>query len=356
MPTAIFGNENDSENGWDIFKLENATIFFNDESKSEEIKMFFNISNRNTRIAVFEADCRSAVDSSVVEARPSFVSGSETYGNLTLSLDMKEESVMQSPIWSWDEEQENLGNIDICVRVELVAQKIDGTSIGVNYLHAELSIAIDMAIGFNSASVEMEEESLGVFGREVSANFVIESCQCNAAWECTSEPAAIVQAEFLNICLSTNSSGTRFESLDSFRLIQSLGEGFGKLFDEKVQNGVPMSEVTSVAVNGNGNKLKITTQAANFFFLNTDKIVIAEGFAVLEFGATGRRRFLKASVVRRALEAEMSSASFTQEVSIRSGSSSPSSGGIAFGNANGWPVMMMSLVTALVAGGGCWPF
>eukprot|EP00978_Attheya_sp_CCMP212_P032821 scaffold129780_cov53-Attheya_sp.AAC.2 len=341
MPTFIFGNENDSENGWDILKLKNATIAFNDESKSDEIKMFFNISNRNTRITVFEADCRSAVDSSVVEVIHSFVSGSETHGNLTVSLDMKEEFVMQSPIWSLDEEQENLGNIDICVRVELLAQKTDGSSIGVNFLHAELSIAIDMAIGFNSASVEMEEESLGVFGREVSANFVIESCQCNAAWECASEPEAIVQAEFLNICLSTNSSGTRFESLDSFRLSQSIGEGFGTLFDAKVQNGVPMSEVTSVAVNGNGNKLKITTQPANFFFLNTDKIVIAEGFAVLEFGATGRRRFLKASVVRRALETEMSSASFTQEVSIRSGSGSrsPSSGA----NANGWSVMMMSL-------------
>eukprot|EP00978_Attheya_sp_CCMP212_P005596 scaffold12552_cov55-Attheya_sp.AAC.4 len=76
--------------------------------------MFFNISNRNTRITVFEADCRSAVDSSIVEAMQSFVSSSETHVNLTWSLDMKEEFVMQSPIWAWDEEQENLYRTVYC--------------------------------------------------------------------------------------------------------------------------------------------------------------------------------------------------------------------------------------------------
>eukprot|EP00978_Attheya_sp_CCMP212_P039550 scaffold206805_cov42-Attheya_sp.AAC.2 len=145
-----------------------------------------------------------------------------------------------------DEEQENLGSIDICVCVELVAQKTDGSSIDVNFFHAILSIAIDMAIGFNSANVEMEEEM-----------------QCCVG----GKPEAIVQVEFVNICLSTNSSGMRFESLDSYRLSQSLGEGFGTLFDAKTLNVMPMSEVMSVAVNGNGNKLKITTQLANFFFL-----------------------------------------------------------------------------------------
>jgi hypothetical protein len=260
----------------------------------------------------------------VIDATSDFGLRSEAHGDLTVSLDIKEEAVADSPIWSWDEVESNLAHIDICVRVELLVQKLDNSTIAVNFLHSELSITLDMAIGFDSATIVAEEESFGVIDRSVSADFVLESCQCNDAWECISEP--ITQSEFLNICLVTNSSGTRFESLDSFQLKQPIGGG--TLFDKKVEAGESMSELTTVVVNGN--RLKITTQAANYFFLNGAVNVIAEGFAVLEFGATGERRLLRTSVHHiqdRALEKENGSGSFTQEVSIRSGD--PSSG--AFG-------------------------
>eukprot|EP00978_Attheya_sp_CCMP212_P010954 scaffold26670_cov46-Attheya_sp.AAC.1 len=286
----------------------NATIAFDDESKTEEIKMYFNVSDKARQITVFESDCRTPISSTVIDATSDFVIRSEAHGDLIVSLDIKEEAVADSPIWSWDEVESNLAHIDICVRVELLVQKLDNSTIGVNFLHAELSVTLDMAIGFDSATIVAEEESFG----------------CNDAWECISEP--ITQSEFLSICLVTNSSGTRFESLDSFQLKQPIGGG--TLFDKKVEAGEPMSELTNVVVNGN--RLKIMTQPANYFFLNGAVNVIAEGFAVLEFGATGERRLLRTSVHHiqdRALEKENGSGSFTQEVSIRSGD--PSSG--AFG-------------------------
>eukprot|EP00978_Attheya_sp_CCMP212_P029109 scaffold102396_cov47-Attheya_sp.AAC.1 len=278
--------------------------------------MYFNVSDRARQITVFESDCRTPVSSTVIGATSDFVIRSEAHGDLTVSLDIKEEAVADSPIWSWDEVESNLAHIDICVRVELLVQKLDNSTIGVNFLHAELSLTLDMAIGFDSATIVAEEESFGVIDRSVSADFLLESCQCNDAWECISEP--IIQSEFLNICLITNSSGTRFESLDSFQLKQPIGGG--TLFDKKVEAGEPMSELTTVVVNGN--RLKITTQPANYFFLNGAVNVIAEGFAVLEFGATGERRLLRTSVHHiqdRALEKENGSGSFTQEVAIGSG-------------------------------------
>eukprot|EP00978_Attheya_sp_CCMP212_P023052 scaffold69770_cov46-Attheya_sp.AAC.3 len=321
--------------GWDILKLNNATIAFDEDSKTEEIKMFFNISDRSTQISVFEQDCRTAVPASVIAASESFVTQSVTHKDLTVSLDIKEETIQSSPIWVFDSET-NMANIDICVRVELLVVKTDGTTIGVNYLHSELSIAIDMSVGFDSASFETEEYSLGVFDREAAADFVIESCQCDEAWECIVSP--IIQSEFVNICLTTNSSGTRFESLDSFDLSQS--QGLGSFVDSKVQAGLAMSELTTVEINGN--KLKVTTQPASFFFLNEDESVFANGFAVIEFGAT--RRLLRASFVHsnhRTLE-ESSGGEFSQELAIKSDRSASSGAGTFF-------ISLMTVVTGAMA-------
>eukprot|EP00978_Attheya_sp_CCMP212_P030221 scaffold110350_cov45-Attheya_sp.AAC.1 len=289
--------------GWDILKLDNATITFDEASKTEEIKMFFNISDRTTQITVFQSDCKTAVLDSVVAASETFETQSVTHLDLTVILDIKEETIQSSPIWDFDTET-NMANIDICVRVGLMVVKTDGTTIGVNFLHSELSIAIDMSVGFESASFETEEYSPGVFDREAALDFFIESCQeCDNGWECIVAP--IIQSEFVNICLTTNSSGTRFESLDTFQLSQSFGEG--SFMDSKVQSGLPMSELTSVEINGN--KLKVTTQPANYFFLNEDEPVIANGIAMIEFGANPTaRRLLRASIVpnhHRALETRL---------------------------------------------------
>eukprot|EP00978_Attheya_sp_CCMP212_P049190 scaffold629912_cov75-Attheya_sp.AAC.1 len=177
--------------GWDILKLDNATIAFDESSKTEEIKMFFNISDRTTQITVFQSDCRTAVPASVIAASESFATQSVTHKDLTVILDIKEETIQSSLIWDFDTET-NMANVDICVRVELMVVKTDGTTIGVNFLHSELSIAIDMSVGFDSATFETEEYSLGVFDRETALDFVIESCQCDDAWECIVAP--IVQS------------------------------------------------------------------------------------------------------------------------------------------------------------------
>jgi hypothetical protein len=279
----------------------------------------------------------------VLGATGDFVIRSEAHGDLTVSLDIKEETIADSPIWSWDEAESNLANIDICVCVELLVQKLDNSTIGVNFLHAELSVTLDMSIGFDSATIVAEEESLGVVDRSVSADLLLKSCQCNDAWECILEPIAL--SEFLNICLLTNSSGTQFESPDSFQLNQPIVGG--TLLDKKVQAGEAMSELTTVVVNGN--RLKITTQPANFFFLNDNANVIAEGFAVIEFGATGVRRLLRASMPQmqgRALEGETGSGSFTQEVTTRSGD--PSSGAFAVLSSSASVILATILAAILV--------
>mmetsp|Transcript_24621 Transcript_24621/g.44553 ORF Transcript_24621/g.44553 Transcript_24621/m.44553 type:complete len:306 (-) Transcript_24621:1706-2623(-) len=301
--------------------------------------MFFNISDRSTQISVFEQDCRTPVPASVIAASESFVTQSVTHKDLTVSLDIKEETIQSSPIWDFDSET-NMANIDICVRIELLVVKTDGTTIGVNFLHSELSVAIDMSVGFDSASFETEEYSLGVFDREAAADFDIESCQCDEAWECIVSP--IVQSEFVNICLTTNSSGTRFESLDSFDLSQSQA-GQGSFVDSKVQAGLSMSELTTVEIIGN--KLKVTTQPANFFFLNEDESVFASGFAVIEFGANPTtRRLLRASFVHsnhRTLE-ESSGGEFSQELAIKSDRSASSGAGTFF-------ISLMTVVTGAMA-------
>jgi hypothetical protein len=56
-----------------------------------------------------------------------------------------------------------------------------------------------------------------------------------------------------------------------------------------------MSELTNVVLNGN--RLKITTQPANFFFPNDNAKAIVKRFAVIEFGATGVHHRLRASML-----------------------------------------------------------
>eukprot|EP00978_Attheya_sp_CCMP212_P029537 scaffold105153_cov32-Attheya_sp.AAC.3 len=169
--------------------LANPTFPFSDASKTEEIKMLFNISDRDTNVTVFERGCRTPVSTSVNEVADHFVSCSDTHGDLIVSLDVKKNTVSDSPIWSWDKMESNLAHIDICVRVELlVDQASNNSTIGVNFFDSELAITLNMAIGLNSASSHTKMEKLGVFEHDVSANFFVESCQCNDAWECISKP------------------------------------------------------------------------------------------------------------------------------------------------------------------------
>eukprot|EP00978_Attheya_sp_CCMP212_P034553 scaffold145238_cov50-Attheya_sp.AAC.1 len=74
------GNTDDSpEIGTDIFERANATIDFGDGSRDKEISLFFNMSTRETRVTVFEKDCRSLVDTTIVEVMKDFTPRSETH-------------------------------------------------------------------------------------------------------------------------------------------------------------------------------------------------------------------------------------------------------------------------------------
>eukprot|EP00978_Attheya_sp_CCMP212_P029536 scaffold105153_cov32-Attheya_sp.AAC.2 len=104
-----------------------------------------------------------------------------------------------------------------------------------------------------------------------------------------------------------------------------------------------MSEVTNVVMDGN--RLMVTTKPENSFFWNGDASVIVEGFTLIEFGASGGRRHLRARVVHpevRALEGRSGHAGFTEKIEIRSGSYSSSSSGSTL--RNGWSVALTTVM------------
>uniref|UniRef100_A0A7S2U523 Uncharacterized protein n=1 Tax=Attheya septentrionalis TaxID=420275 RepID=A0A7S2U523_9STRA len=319
------GNTDDSpEIGTDIFERANATIEFGDGSRDKEISLFFNISTRETRVTVFEKDCRSLVDTNIVEVMKDFTPRSESHGDLDVIVDIKQDPVMSSTIWSWDEEETHLAHIDLCVRVEVLVENLDGSTFGRNFFDSELAIEIDMSVGFSSASINPARRNYGTDNRSVSGDFSVESCQCNKDWQCTSE--TIFQGDKLRVCLLSNSSQTMFHSLDSFQLSQALESGGGFLVDLVIDDGNERNELTDVAFDGN--RLMVTTEAANFFFINQDAgIVTASGAVTIGFGSTERRSMLRMTIDNKRDLMDEGNTHFDQDISIGLG---PSSSAISF--------------------------
>jgi hypothetical protein len=234
---------------WDIDRVEDITVTFAESTAEEEIKIMFSIHRRDATVQVFQEDCTTAVDESVigVDTTRSPITG--TKDTLEVFLDIKQDSVSESPIFSLIDSE--AGKISICVRVDLLSAT-DMSS--VVFFDQKLFLTVDMTAGFAVTDIDLV---LGIDSVDIGASFDygMTACQCNEAFEC--EPQSLTQFSDTLICIETNTSNVEIAS------VRQLVFNQGSLAQNAVDNGAE-DELTIVIVSGK--KAVIRTKLASAFF------------------------------------------------------------------------------------------
>jgi hypothetical protein len=113
-PSSLLGKTD-----WDIDRIGDITVNFTEVATKEEINITFSIHRRDATVQVFQEECRTAVDESVIGLVTTRAPVTGTKDTLEVFLDIKQDSVSESPIFA--EIDTETGKISICVRVDLLS-------------------------------------------------------------------------------------------------------------------------------------------------------------------------------------------------------------------------------------------
>jgi hypothetical protein len=281
---------------WDLVRLGDAAVAFSADASESEIVLNYNISIRETNIQVFQFDCNTIVPPEEVSLNGTiseFSPVSTTHQNLTIRVDIKQDAVIGSGIWS-DGETDGVGTISMCIRVDLTLDDENKTS--VTFHEQKLDLTIGLLQGFEVTGIDLNrteasnEDGTGNFDYELTA------CQCDEASVCVPEGTLLTQGEDVFICVETEAPDVEIERIQSLRMNQGTFDQF------PIINGVE-GPLTSVSYTTNRKEASIRYQLISRFFEDpTPQSIIANGTALLAFtDNTGGRRLLRAKLVERAL-------------------------------------------------------
>jgi len=258
---------------WTIERVGGAIVAFEDES-SPEVQLQYNISRRDTRVVVYEVDCLTEVPSNIVAASQSLSPTSPSHGMLTVDLDIKQDSIKSSPIWT--ENSSETGQIDVCVRLDLLLG--DAAETSVHFHETQLSITIDMTAGFQAIGLDLDREAAVTVTETAALDYEIFACQCDASLICSSE--LLTQGSDVYICVETNATDVDMIGVESLNFIQ------GNFASSPIVDGAE-NQLTAVTCEGSQCRIRSQMPSAFFEFENPED-VLADGVVVLSFG--GRRQ------------------------------------------------------------------
>ena len=252
---------------WDLERIGSFLVEF-DAAKSEEVGLVYNISLREAVITMFQQDCNTTLPNGLVEVTQSTKITTSTHGELDVMIDIKQDSVVGSPIWR-DGSSSGSGFIDFCVRVDLTLP----SGVSVNFHEQVVLLSIGLSQGFVVNEIELEREIADEDAASANADYGIEACQCNTAFEC--ESIVLVQGDDAYICVFTEAENVEIAEIEELDFTQ------GSLVFASVNNRTEsvLSEVTLL-----GKKAVIRSQLFSEFFTATDPDdLVVTGSAAVKF-------------------------------------------------------------------------
>jgi hypothetical protein len=275
---------------WDLTRVGTAQISFGEAVDKGEIRLDYNISLRVFSITVFEEDCSTQVPSSVVTATGSTTKTSSRHGRLTVSLDIIQNTVMGSSIWSPGDV--GIGYINVCIRVDLLD---DGQGISVHFLEQKLFVTIGLLQGFEVTTVDLSRVAADEEDGDADVEYELIACQCDETFECVT--FVLKQGSDVYICVTSLADDV--EVID----IQSLSFSQGSFSVDCVVDGVPniLSDVIVIDKKG-----IVRSQMLSVFFEHDHPDdVIADGSALLRFSDDAGTRFLRSRITTRILNGKV---------------------------------------------------
>ena len=196
---------------WDLARIGNATISVNDGSGNEDLTLNYNISNRRTEVTVFQDDCVTTVSNTTIAVSSRTTIKTATHSNLKVALNMKQ---VQSILVAGD--LPGTGTVSLCVRVDLVQDDINATS--VQFHEQKLIVLIDLRQGFTIMNIDEERDAADNEALTSDTDYGIIACQCNETFVCANE--ILVQGDDLFVCVFSTNTSVSVTGIQSFSLIQ----------------------------------------------------------------------------------------------------------------------------------------
>ena len=323
-PTVVLGKFD-----WDLDRLGNVTVSFSTDTASEELVLNYNIHLRDYDVEIFQEDCLTPVASSVVGVSSDVSITSATHGDLEVTLDVRQDSVVGSGIWT--DTGVGFGLIALCIRVDLLNNDVDRTS--VHFHEQRLFVTIDLTQDFHVEDIDLARIAPAEESESVTIDYDLYACHCDASYVCTDN--ILTQGSDIFICVFSNETNVDIVSIPTLDFKQ------GNTTYRVVENTLEDS-LTEVTIGLNGGSLAvIRSQLISELFVNSDPAnLTAWGDAVVAFVARrerGLRTLAKGS--------ETGMAGFNIEVALASsvdGEEGESSGGTVYG--------ITSLMVAMFAG------
>jgi len=277
---------------WDLDRVGNVEVEFSNADVSE-IKLHYNISIRDTEIRAFEVDCTTPLLPTVTTLSSETVIVSPTHADFTVNVDIAQDNVTASPIWSDVGDGEGL--ISMCVRVDLV---LDDTTTSVNFHETKLFISISMVQGFEVVGIDLNRINATTVTDEAVLDYNVTACQCDEFGTCGS--SILTQGSDVWICVKTEADNLEIAEVRELTMTQ------GTTFSTTPIVAGVEDPLTRVTLGGDGKEVRIRYQIISAFFSDPDpEDIVASGSVLMVLTDGNARRLMRdIKVVQRERELE----------------------------------------------------
>mmetsp|Transcript_54178 Transcript_54178/g.131474 ORF Transcript_54178/g.131474 Transcript_54178/m.131474 type:complete len:586 (+) Transcript_54178:442-2199(+) len=220
-----------------------------------------------------------------------------------LKIDINEQTINGSPLWTPDPTGVTDGLISFCVRLDLVEDLGGGDLVSVSFMETEIEIAVTLTDDFTidtltatQATVETEE-SVADIQYEVSA------FRCDGAFNPVS--TSLERNSELNVCIVSDSPDVIVSSVSAMSILQDqTNTGTAETIRDAITDGIPNSlTVADIQTDG---RAVVTTRLTSELFDYTDDPpapITLVGSVALAFTSGRRARVLEfATAVRSSQE------------------------------------------------------
>lgn len=279
---------------WNIALATAPAVSSTFDGNTEEIAISFTkTTGRAHQVRVFyHDDCSTPITGNSVatfagnSAAAGDVDGTDEDFTVTIDIDT---AIIQADSGTWSQTG-NDAEVKFCVLAEL----LEGSD-SVSFLEVQITLRIDMALGFEAAAVDTDRTGAGTLSAEATNDFTLSACHCDAqaaqaTQRCGTDipagSATLSQNSILDICITTDADDVEIVEIQSLTLTQVGGI---------TRNPVTSSSADALTLLGShGSHVSFvrTRLVAGFFGDPTPESVVASGTALIQF-SNGRRRVLR---------------------------------------------------------------
>lgn len=328
---------------WDIeFFPEQTEIGFSEEVDTSEIILHYNISLRDTTIAAFESDCITPIPSNVTSLSSAVVPTGVMSGNFSIYVDIQQENVLESNVWTDIGLGEGL--ISLCIRLDLTLPSPSTTS--VTFHETKLDVSVNLFQNFNITDIDLDRLNATETDEDANVDYSLTAFQCNS--DGIEIDDTLTQGSDVYICVETFATNVQIVGVRELMITQDGNDPF---YTTPIVDG-ETDFLTETWTTKGGKMAMVRYQIVSQFFDEPLKPVSAVGTVLMMFADDGGTRRLRTAKVlstpsRRELQDDPLQKVFNVTMQVDSDVDEDSSAGRVGGVASLIFIMIASGVLAL---------